>query len=214
MVKIKELEGYLSQCDTFTNPKLDLEQYQTSPHIAARMLYAAQDKMQGSIVCDLGSGCGILSIGSIMCGASFVCGMDIDRDAIDIALGNREEILGDEDSWRLEFIQTLVDTFEKSSSRFDGFFDVVIMNPPFGTKTSIGADFNFLKVGTKLVRPGGHIYSLHKTSTRPFFLKKVTELGLKGSVLAEVNFDLPKTYKFHKEKTKDVQVDFWEFEKG
>jgi len=87
------------------------------------------------------------------------------------------------------------------------------MNPPFGTKT-VGADFGFLKVGTKLVRPGGHIYSLHKTSTRDFFLKKARNMGIQGQVLAQVYFDLPKSYKFHKQKTKDVEVDFWEFTKS
>ncbi len=47
-MKLKELESYLSQCEPFANPKVVLEQYATSAHIAARMIFAAQDKMQGT----------------------------------------------------------------------------------------------------------------------------------------------------------------------
>ncbi len=91
------------------------------------------------------------------------------------------------------------------------------MNPPFGTKNNAGADFGFLKYASKMVKPGGKIYSLHKTSTRPFFEKKLKEsqegLSLSGNVLAEVKFNVPKSYKFHKEKCVDVLVDFWRFER-
>ena len=91
------------------------------------------------------------------------------------------------------------------------------MNPPFGTKNNAGADYGFLKYASKIVKPGGHIYSLHKTSTRAFFEKKLKDtnenLNLSGSVLAEVKFDVPKSYKFHKEKNVDISVDFWCFDK-
>ncbi len=46
-MKLKELECFLSQCEHFTNPKIELEQYATSAHIAARMIYAAQDDIKG-----------------------------------------------------------------------------------------------------------------------------------------------------------------------
>lgn len=41
--------------------------------------------------------------------------------------------------------------------------DVVIMNPPFGTKRK-GVDMDFLRVAFAISK--GSIYSLHKTSTR------------------------------------------------
>ena len=46
-MKLKELESFLSQCEHFKTPKIALEQYATSAHIAARMIYAAQDNMKG-----------------------------------------------------------------------------------------------------------------------------------------------------------------------
>ena len=33
-----------------------------------------------------------------------------------------------------------------------------------------------------------------------------------GWCVAELRYDLPKTYKFHKKKNADIAVDFWRFE--
>ena len=55
------------------------------------------------------------------------------------------------------------------------------------------------------------VYSLHKTSTRNFILKKAKEWNSEAEVLAELHFDLPKTYKFHRKKSVDIDVDFIRF---
>ena len=51
--------------------------------------------------------------------------------------------------------------------------------------------------------------SFHKKSTRDFLLKMIREdWGFPESdVVAEMRFDIPKSYKFHKSKSKDVEVD-------
>ena len=51
--------------------------------------------------------------------------------------------------------------------------------------------------------------SFHKKSTRNFLLKLIREdWGFPESeVVAEMRFDIPKSYNFHKAKTKDVEVD-------
>ena len=56
-MRLKELEGYLQQVDGFENPKVDLEQYPTTPHIAAHMLYTMDTSfgdIEGKLVGDLG----------------------------------------------------------------------------------------------------------------------------------------------------------------
>lgn len=78
--------------------------------------------------------------------------------------------------------------------------DTVIMNPPFGTRRK-GADVDFLRAATRLVAGGGGaVYSLHKSSTRAHLQKvALKELGCtEAQVLAELRYDLPATYKFHK----------------
>lgn len=47
---------------------------------------------------------------------------------------------------------------------------------------------------------------------RTHVLKVASEYGAKGKVLAELKYDLPNTYKFHKKNSVDIQVDFIRFE--
>lgn len=207
MVKLKELEGELQSLSTFEKPNLLLEQYATSPHIAARMLYVAQTQfndIEDCTVADLGAGCGVLSIGASILGASHVTGFDVDLDALNICYENCE-------SSETEIEMICCDINSNLPDRFENFFDTVIMNPPFGTKRNAGMDMKFLEIGSKLTKNA--IYSLHKTSTRAYVLQKGAQLGFNAEVLAELKFNLPQTYKFHKKKTLDVEVDFIRFSK-
>ena len=91
--------------------------------------------------------------------------------------------------------------------------DTVITNPPFGTKNNEGIDVQFLKTAIRLARRS--VYSFHKTSTRPFLVKLLRDKwGLNVEVVAEMKFDIPNMYKFHKQKCVDVEVDlirvFWD----
>lgn len=83
--------------------------------------------------------------------------------------------------------------------------DTVLTNPPFGTKANAGMDLRFLRTATRLSRRA--VYSFHKTSTRDFLIRQVESWGMEIRVMAEMRFDLPQTYKFHKNKSVDVQVD-------
>ena len=82
--------------------------------------------------------------------------------------------------------------------------DTVIFNPPFGRKNISGIDGLFLEQALAL--------SLHKTSTRQFSSAKRANGGVDVQVLAELGFDLPATYRFHRRKSVDVAVDFMPFE--
>jgi predicted RNA methylase len=90
--------------------------------------------------------------------------------------------------------------------------DTVITNPPFGTKNNEGIDVQFLKTAIRLARQA--VYSFHKTSTRTYMIKLIRESwGLDVEVVAQMKFDIPNMYKFHKQKSVDVDVDliriFW-----
>ena len=90
--------------------------------------------------------------------------------------------------------------------RYEKYFDTVIMNPPFGTKRNAGADLAFLRAGISLASSA--VYSLHKTSTRDHVLRKCKQWDCEAKVVATLRYDLPQTYKFHKNKSVDIQVDF------
>jgi predicted RNA methylase len=83
--------------------------------------------------------------------------------------------------------------------------DTVLCNPPFGTKNNAGMDVRFLRTATRLAKRA--VYSFHKTSTRDYLVRKIQEWGMKVEVVAEMRFELPQTYKFHKEKSVDIEVD-------
>lgn len=84
------------------------------------------------------------------------------------------------------------------------------MNPPFGTKTK-GADAAFM-AAARALEPRA-VWSLHKSSTRGFLEKHALKtLGFSSAeVVAEMRYDLPKTYKFHKKASLDIEVDLWRF---
>eukprot|EP01135_Chromosphaera_perkinsii_P003027 Nk52_evm9s233 gene=Nk52_evmTU9s233 len=89
-------------------------------------------------------------------------------------------------------------------------FDVVIMNPPFGTKNNAGIDMDFLDRAIAMSR--GSVYSFHKSSTRDFIIKRANKAyGYKATVVAEMKFDIPQMYRCHKKKNVSVAVDLLKF---
>ncbi|XP_017872909.1 PREDICTED: methyltransferase-like protein 5 [Drosophila arizonae] len=160
-LKLKKLEEYLQCVDGFEKPKLLLEQYPTPPHIAACITHCMQeqyDDIEGKLVADLGSGCGMLSIGATLLGALLTIGFELDDAAVNTF---RQNVL-DMELPNVDCIRA--DVLQVPNGKWDKAFDTVVMNPPFGTKHNAGMDMRFLDVGTRLAT--GAVYSLHKTSTR------------------------------------------------
>ncbi|ORX86285.1 methyltransferase-like protein 5-like protein [Anaeromyces robustus] len=203
MIKLKQLESLLQDVDVFEKPKIQFEQYPTSAHIASRMLYTAQsmyDDIEDKIVADLGCGCGVLSIGANQLGALYNFAFDIDDDALAICRENMEGF----EIENMDLIKVDVETLSLRDK-----VDTVFMNPPFGTKTHKGIDMVFLKKAIDISTRA--VYSLHKTSTREHIFKKAKEWGVSCEVVAELRYDIPAMYKFHKKKSVDIQVDFLRF---
>jgi len=78
--------------------KIDLEQFPTGFHIAARLVQTAaeHDDVEGRVVVDLGTGTAMLGIGCALMGAAAVIGLDADLDALAIAAQNIEAAEVDE----------------------------------------------------------------------------------------------------------------------
>lgn len=87
--------------------------------------------------------------------------------------------------------------------------DFVISNPPFGIQSIKNADTFFLKKAMEIAEDG--IFTMHKASTIEYLRKLVNEdKSNKFTIYNEVitDFDIPKTYKFHKEESKNIEVVF------
>ncbi|XP_010526455.1 PREDICTED: methyltransferase-like protein 5 [Tarenaya hassleriana] len=206
-MKLKQLESLLGDLEQFSNPKVELEQYPTGPHIASRMLYTAENSFGdicNKVVADFGCGCGTLSAAACLLDASHVIGFDVDPDSLETAILNAEELELD-----IDFIQCDITSLKLKGQ----LVDTVVMNPPFGTRKK-GADMDFLSVAMKVASQA--VYSLHKTSTREHIKRTaLRDLGAKSAeVLCELRYDLPKLYKFHKRKEVDIFVDLWRFVPG
>ncbi|XP_054785637.1 uncharacterized protein LOC129292136 isoform X2 [Prosopis cineraria] len=156
-MKLKQLESLLGDLQQFSQPKIELEQYPTGPHIASRMLYTAENSfgdVSNKVVADFGCGCGTLGVAAAILSAEHVVGIDIDPESLEIASLNAEEL-----ELCMDFIQSNVMDLEWRGQ----IVDTVVMNPPFGTRKK-GVDMNFLQVALKVSSQA--VYSLHKTTTR------------------------------------------------
>lgn len=131
-MKQKQLEIKLQQVKTFNKPKLELEQYPTPANIAAAVIHCIfnEGDIEGLRVVDLGAGPGILSIGATLMGASHVSCVELDKDALTVLKENLDLFELGEDC--VEIVCMDVGDFKCEDC------DVVIMNPPFGTKNNKG----------------------------------------------------------------------------
>lgn len=176
-----------------------------------------------------------VSLLSALLDTDTVIAVDCDRDALDTAKENAEQLEVED---RILFIQAQVATRPRATASASsakktprgrkpqqqqkqadplppcttGFplpencVDTVLTNPPFGTKHNQGMDVQFLELGCHLAKRA--VYSFHKTSTRAFVLRTIEKkTGCPAKVVAEMKFDLGRTYKFHKNTSVDVDVD-------
>jgi len=208
-LKLRKLESYLEDVKPFEEPKISLEQYPTRAHIAAAVLHTAQSHygdVEGRLVADLGCGCGVLSCGAAMLGAAAVVGFDVDEDALATARENFEVLEVDH---HVDLVQVDVCRSDFANDRWRKSVDVVVTNPPFGTKRNKGADLKFVEAGLAMATHA--VYSLHKSATRQHILKKAKDWGVECQVVAQLRYDLPASYKHHKLASVDIDVDFVRF---
>ncbi|MBW2964747.1 METTL5 family protein [Candidatus Woesearchaeota archaeon] len=191
----------LSKLQVFSAPRPKLEQYPTDSEIAAEILWHAsmQGDIEGKTVADLGCGTGILGIGALLLGAKKVFFIDTDPAALDILKGNLER-LGIKEGY---------DIIKSDVKDFDSKVDVVLQNPPFGTREE-HADREFLQTA---VRISGRIYTFHKTSTRKFVERFAEDNCLQVTGLWEFAFPLKQTLEQHRKKIHRIEVSCFRLEK-
>ena len=193
----RDLETIISRIPQLPNPKLQLEQYATPPHLAARMLWIAAmtfRDLPAELVLDLGAGTGRLGLGSALLGSSFVLLVDVDFEALKRALASARELGVDavvdavcSDVTRL--------TLSKKAS-------CTVQNPPFGVHRK-GADVSFLSSALRLSKI---VYSVHKAETVEYLLRKCKEEGAEAEALFEETIRLPPTMPHHFKREHRVRV--------
>ncbi len=191
-MKQRKLEMLLEELENFSDPELELEQYQTPSLLAAEILHFAY--MQGDLddsVQDLGCGTGILAIGVKLIGARKVVGYDSDQKALEIAKKNARK-LGVE----VEFV--LLDVTDVTNH-----VKTTIMNPPFGARVK-GRDRQFL---SSALRTSEVIYSIHNRGSLAFIQKFIKPAVITHSYVAK--FPLKRTFDFHKKEREVIEVEIY-----
>jgi putative methylase len=195
----------LSKLKVFDQPDATMEQYPMDSEIGAEVLWNAQyaGDLEGKTIADLGCGTGILGTGALLLGAKRVCFVDTDLKALDKVHENIAQVkqaghgVGD---------YTL---FNLSVTSFQQKVDVVIQNPPFGTKKA-HADREFLVKAFELARV---VYSFHKSTSKDFLAKISSDHHFKITHYWEFNFPIKATQLFHKRKIHRVKVGCWRMER-
>ena len=197
-----QLAIQLSKLKDFTSPKIILEQYLTPSNSAAQLLWSAYmlGDIEGKTVTDLGAGTGILGIAAILLGAKKVFFVENDDHAIIILKENLA--IAKISKNKFQIIHNNVEEINHVS-------DVVIQNPPFGTK-QMHNDRLFLQIAFRIANV---IYSLHKTITDEFIQVFSKDNSFIITHLWKEKINLSATYVFHKKKVQPIFATWYRFSK-
>ena len=200
----KALEVLLSSLEGFIEPKVRVEQYSTESEIAAEVLWNAHMKGDiGKVSVDLGCGTGILGLGLLALGAEKVHFVDSDQKVMGIARQNLAK-LESECKGVGKAVFTCQDVVD-----FNEPVDLVIQNPPFGTKVRHN-DKIFLKKAFEISKI---VYSFHKSSTKSFVEAFSADNNFKITDVFDFSFPLKATMKYHTKKIKRIKVSCFRLEK-
>jgi len=200
----KDLAVVLSRLKGFSEPSWELEQYATPSEIAADWVWNAALKgdIGGRVILDAACGPGILGVGALLMGARKVFFVDKSKEAVDICRENYEKIKEEYELGKAEFIVGNI-------SIFDSEVDVVLENPPFGTKEK-HVDKLFLE---KAFVVGKVVWSMHKIVTKVFVEAIAKDYGFEITDHYKYDFPIKAVFKFHEKPVKSVDVGLWRMEK-
>ena len=200
----KRLAIELSQLKDFEKTDVMLEQYATPSEIAADWLWKAAFKrdIAGKVSVDAACGPGVLGCGALLLGAKKVYFADKSEEAMRLSQENVDKLRKEYEIGEGEFVCCDIAQFDKKA-------DVVIQNPPFGTKVR-HQDKLFLEQAFTV---GKIIYSMHKISTRSFVEAIARDYGFKITDVWEYDFGIRQSLPWHRRKRYHVKVGLWRMEK-
>jgi putative methylase len=209
-MKKKEIVSIIQNTATFTNPKIELEQYCIDASSAVDLLYFAGfefDDIKNRLIFDFGAGTGRLSIISAYFKATYVLSVDIDWSALKIL---NENILSLDLKHIIFPICSDIDKFEISNSILPRNLKITtIMNPPFGVQKK-AADRVFLE---KAFNISDVVYSVHLANVKvsKFISNYIKKFNWKIDYVYPFNMILERTFPFHSKKRKNINVKIYRF---
>jgi len=204
----KQLISLIQKTETFTNPKVELEQYCIDANCAVDIIFYAGfefNDIKKKFVIDFGAGTGRLSIASALLKANSVLSVDIDMNALNIL---KKNILYLDLTHIVYPICSDIKNFEISKRYLSKKLKVTtIMNPPFGVQTKY-ADRVFLE---KAFYYSDVVYSIHLANPKvdQFLSNYIKKFSWRIDNILPFNMVLDKTFPFHTQKTKNINVNVY-----
>jgi len=209
----KQLISIIQSTESFSKPKIELEQYCIDAISAVDIVYFAGfefNDIDNKLILDLGTGTGRLSIASALLNAAIVLSVDIDILAVNTLKKNISKL----DLKNVIFpLCSDVKSLEFSKEAlFNNFKITTIMNPPFGVKRKT-ADRVFLK---KAFSISDVVYSIHLAGEKVFdFISKFCyKYDWHIDNFFPYKMLLERSYQFHTKKVKSIDVNIFRFIKN
>ncbi|MBI3027074.1 methyltransferase [Candidatus Woesearchaeota archaeon] len=208
MVQISSKSGLaivLSHLEGFYEPKVSYEQYMMDSEVAASVLWNAYllGDVKGKDIADLGSGTGMLGVGALLMGARHVLFADIDKCALKIAKNNILKVKSE--GYTIGSAKLICQDVKNIEAKAD----LVLQNPPFGTKV-IHSDAFFLE---KALEIAPVVYSFHKSETKAFLQRFSAKRNAKFTHVWNFRFPLKASFAFHRRQIHRINVSCFRFEK-
>tara|TARA_B100000767_G_scaffold41125_1_gene34845 strand:+ start:647 stop:1282 length:636 start_codon:yes stop_codon:yes gene_type:complete len=197
----------LSKLKPHPHNSVELEQYSTEGDLAAFWILAIDqlDNLENKTVVDLGSGNGVLGLGTAYLGASKVFLIEADEEASLISKQNAEKV----NHKLVTEIETIHALIGNQEIQIPVQSDIVVMNPPWGFQTE-RADRPLLEFAFSLDATA--IYVLHSTKAK--HLQAIAkDFGYEGEIVFETDFRLPPIYSHHSKKKTTTDARCWRFYK-
>lgn len=198
----RDLERALEAVPPHPEPSPEREQYRTPAPIAADLLWAAWQAgdIDGMQVLDLGCGTGMFTLGALLCGASEVVGVDVDRQSLGLA----QDVV---DRATVPGAAAFVDA-DLADWHPDEPFDTVLMNPPFGAQKANrrGDRIFYERAAEALGERHGAAWFLAQTVGEPFLGGFIGDLGATVEKVLEWDYPLQAQFAFHDKPVRTIRV--------
>lgn len=191
----------LSRLHGFDTAQDALEQYITPSANAAEFLWPLREQIQGAHVIDLGCGTGILGLGALILGAKRITCVDVDISSLTIMRDNYQ--------WIHSHLHPKGNCtiLHKDITHITTKGDLVITNPPFGTRTK-HSDMRFLE---KARQCAPIIASIHKTTTTAYIIKTMQQHCYALTMKKDVDLQLKNTRPHHTRSHHNIKVSYLYF---
>lgn len=196
----KQLAIVLSYLRDFEKPSWKLEQFSTDSENAAGLLWKINldYSLEEKIVLDLACGAGSLGIAALLLGAKKVFFVDIDPTALEILKENLNHL--DIDSEKYAIIES--DIMDDSFLQKLDYIDIVLCNPPFGSKTK-HLDRPFIDL---IVKHFDLAFTFHSKPSIDYICEYVRKRGFSAGVYQSIELLLKQTQAYHRRKTHRIDV--------